>query len=92
MTTEPSAHEFERRYRALLARASTERGNEACVECERCRACNSCTFCKDSERLLRCHFCVRCSNCQDMVVAEANFRHIKMAQSRAVPTSTIGNP
>ncbi len=54
MTTELSAREFERRYKTLLSKASLERGNDACVECQRCKACNGCTFCTDSERLVRC--------------------------------------
>ena len=41
MTTEPGAREREPRYNALLARASRERGNEACVECEDCHALNA---------------------------------------------------
>ena len=65
MTTEPSAREFERRYRALLARATSERDNDGCVECQRCKGCSACTFCQDSERLVRCHFCVRCSMCTE---------------------------
>jgi hypothetical protein len=60
-----SARDFERRYKALLAKTSLERGNESCVECQRCHGCSACTFCKDSERLVRCHFCVRCSTCTE---------------------------
>jgi hypothetical protein len=62
---EPSAREFERRWNALLSKASLGQGNESCVECRGCRGCASCTFCTDSERLVRCHFCVRCRACTD---------------------------
>jgi hypothetical protein len=65
MTTELSARDFERRYKALVAKLSSERDNDGCVECQRCKGCSSCTFCKDSDRLVRCHFCVRCSGCSE---------------------------
>ena len=65
MTSELTAREFARRFRALSLRASALQANEACVECLRCASSVACTFCTDSERLLRCHFCVRCSACTD---------------------------
>ena len=59
------ASEFEARLRELVRAVSTQRQNEACVQCNGCERCVSCTFCLESKGLTRCHYCVQCSECID---------------------------
>lgn len=60
-----SPHEFDQRFRALLAAHAETTENIGCIACDQCTRCTDSTFLRGCTNVSRSHYCVRCEDCTE---------------------------
>lgn len=61
----PTAAEFERRFRELVAEQAKTTENIGCLACVRCERCADSTFLEDCRNVVRSNYCKSCTDCTE---------------------------